>query len=227
MGRRVIPTFHDQRLGDDLLWRDVRVQRFVRPRPALFLDRDGVMIEEKNYLRDPQEVELLPGVPELIAAAKGMGWAVVEITNQAGIAHGHLDWPDFVAVEDRITQVLEAKGVRVDAVFACPFHRAGRAPYGHPDHPWRKPNPGMLNEAVRVLNLIPSESVLVGDKDIDQRAGRAAGLCRGIHVRTGYGKDHEAAALAAASDRYTVLAAGDAFEAQSLLVSERSWSQAK
>src|SRR5260221_14436857 len=84
--------FADARLGEDLLWCDLRLPRSHHPLPALFLDRDGVIIKETIYLSDPDEVELLPGIPQLIRAARALGLAVVEVTNQAGISLGYLGW---------------------------------------------------------------------------------------------------------------------------------------
>ena len=194
----------DQRLGDDLLWRDVRVARFQTPVPALFLDRDGVIIEEKNYLAKPEDVELLPGIPELISAAKTLGMAVVEVTNQAGIGRGYFEWSDFVKVEDRLTDLLAQSGVTIDAVFACPYHPEGSFPYRQPNHAWRKPNPGMLFEAAELLNLALDQSVMVGDRELDQLTGQAAKLKYGIHMLTGYGRECESATRAAASESFPV-----------------------
>jgi len=209
--------FTDTRLGADLLWRDVRVTRFPRPVPALFIDRDGVIIEEKLYLSNPDDIELLPGAPELIRAAHELGMAVVEITNQAGIAHGYFGWPDFVRVENRLTEILAGHGVAAAAVFACPFHPQGRTPYRDASHPWRKPNPGMLLEAARLMNLALERSVLIGDKVSDLEAGRAAGLALGIHVLTGHGREHEPASAAVASSSFPVRVVAGAGEAAHLL----------
>jgi D-glycero-D-manno-heptose 1,7-bisphosphate phosphatase len=209
--------FQDRRLGSDLLWRDIRTGRFPQPAPALFLDRDGVVIEEKNYISSPEQVVLLPGIPELIGAARQLGMAVVEVTNQAGIGRGYFGWPEFVRVEDRIAALLAGHGVTIDAVFACPFHPEGRAPYRHPNHPWRKPNPGLLIEAAEEMNLALDRSILVGDKDLDQLAARNAGLKLGIHVLTGYGRECESSACAVASHDFTVHVCPDASGCLSLL----------
>lgn len=204
MTSSVFDSFYDPRLGRDLLWRDVRAARFARPVPALFLDRDGVIIEEMGYIARPEDVRLLAGIAELIAGAKALGMAVVEVTNQAGIARGYFGWSDFVRVENRVTELLAAQGACIDAVFACPYHPEGRGPYRLADHPWRKPSAGMIHEASKLLNLDTRESVLVGDKELDQMAARAAGLKFGIHVLTGYGKERQAAALSAASETFAV-----------------------
>jgi D-glycero-D-manno-heptose 1,7-bisphosphate phosphatase len=209
--------FNGSRLGGDLLWRDIRVERFAHPIPALFLDRDGVIIDEKGYVSRPEDVELLPGAGELIAAAKQLGMAVVEVTNQAGIGRGYYGWPDFVRVEDEVTRLLAREGATIDAVFACPYHPEGQAPYRQPNHSWRKPNAGMFFEAAQLLNLDLGRSVMTGDKDLDQFAGRAAKLKFGMHVLTGYGRQCEGAARAAATENFAVHVAGDAREAATVL----------
>lgn len=201
---RAQQMFQDSRLGSDLLWRDVRVRRFPVPTAALFLDRDGVIIEEKGYISKPQDVELLPGIPELIGAAKRLGMAVIEVTNQAGIGRGYFGWADFVRVEDRLTDLLAVHGVAIDAVFACPYHPEGTFPYREANHAWRKPNAGMLLEAAGLLNLALGQSVMVGDKDLDQLTAKAAKLKFGIHLLTGYGRENEAAARSLAAGGFPV-----------------------
>jgi len=204
-------------LGADLLWRDLRVKRFSAATPALFLDRDGVIIEEKEYISDPEDAHLLDCIADLIGTARKSGMAVVEVTNQAGIGRGYFGWAEFVSIENRVTQLLAGAGVSVDAVFACPFHSEALPPYQHPDHPWRKPNSGMLLEAASRLNLELSRSVLVGDKIADQEAARDARLAAGIHVLTGHGKDHEARVRAFSSQSFPVSIAASAREAASII----------
>ena len=205
--------FSDPRLGDDLLWRELRIARLPVPVPALFLDRDGVIVEEKIYLSHPRDVRLLPGIVELIRAAKALRMPVVEITNQAGIAHGYFTWSDFVGVENELTRLLGEQGATVDAVFACPYHPEGRPPYGRPGHPWRKPSPGMLLEAARLLNLDLRRSVFVGDTAADLQAARAARLASGMHVLTGHGRKHERACAALDSTDFPVHIVSGAGEA--------------
>ncbi len=191
-------------LSPDLLWRDVRIPRFERPAPALFLDRDGVIIEEKRYLSDPAGVQLLPGAVDLIRQAHSLGLAVIEVTNQAGIGRGKYGWPEFAAVEGRLTELLTAARANIDAVFACPFHPDGQGPYRHANHPWRKPNPGMLVEAAALLNLDLAKCMLVGDKASDIEAARAAGLNAAIHVLTGHGRGEAARSRTAAGALFQV-----------------------
>jgi D-glycero-D-manno-heptose 1,7-bisphosphate phosphatase len=210
-------VFTDPRLGEDLLWRDLRREAFSRPAPALFLDRDGVMIEEKQYIKDPDQVKLLVGVTELIRTANEWGMAVIEVTNQAGIARGYLQWNDFVQVEERITQLLLEHDANIQAAFACPFNREGQQRYRHPNHPWRKPNPGMLLEAARLLNLDLRRSTLIGDKTLDIKAAQAAGLDFAILVSTGYGKSQVAESRAVVTEKFSVEFISQAHEALPLL----------
>lgn len=200
----VSKPFFDVRLGEDLLWRELRIEPFQQPSAALFLDRDGVIIEEKEYIRDPKDAELLPGIVELIRAAREAGMAVVEVTNQAGIARGYSGWPEYIQIENRVAEVLAHQGAKVDAVFACPFHEQGLSPYDVANHAWRKPNPGMLLEAAKLLNLALRESVLVGDKASDQQAARLARLAFGIHVLTGHGKGEQELSRAVSTEAFPV-----------------------
>ena len=97
-------------------------------RPALFLDRDGVLVEETGYLHRAEEARLIPGATAAVAAAAHAGRPVVLITNQAGIGRGYYGWAEFQAVQERITADLAAGGAAFDMVLACPFHAAGRPP---------------------------------------------------------------------------------------------------
>jgi len=158
------------------------------PRPALLLDRDGVVVVEVNYLSRVEDVALLPGAAELIAWANRAAIPVVVVTNQAGIARGYFGWDQLVAVQQRLRQLLAAQGAVVDLTIACPYHSTGLAPFVHPDHPMRKPNPGMLQAAAAELWLDLAASVMVGDKVSDLEAGYAAGVGTVAHVLTGHGR---------------------------------------
>lgn len=162
----------------------------VPNRPALFLDRDGVIVEDVAYLHRPGDVVLITGAAEVIAAANRANIPVVIVTNQAGIARGYYGWADFQQVQGAILHSLECAGARVDAVLACPHHESGSGEYFHPCHPSRKPRPGMLLRAAGMLDLELRRSWIVGDRTSDLLAGRAAGLRGGILVLTGQGPAH-------------------------------------
>jgi len=156
------------------------------PRPAVFIDRDGTLNEEVGYLHRAEDVVLVPGSAEALARLNALGIPVVVVTNQAGIGKGRYGWDDFHEVMERIGALLADAGARMDAVYAAPHHARGQGEYAHPDHPDRKPNPGMLTRAAREHNLDLSRSWMIGDKDLDLGAGRNAG-CKVALVLTGYG----------------------------------------
>jgi D-glycero-D-manno-heptose 1,7-bisphosphate phosphatase len=181
-------------------------------RPALFLDRDGVIVEETGYLGRPQEVALIPGAAETIAAFNAAGTPVVVVTNQSGVARGYFSWADFEAVQAEIAGRLAAGGAHLDAVFACAFHEKGHGDLAVADHPWRKPSPGMLHAAAARLGIALDRSHIVGDKAGDLAAGKAAGLAGGLHVATGHGHgdaDERTAAQALRSDGFEVMLGDD------------------
>ncbi|MEI9411661.1 D-glycero-beta-D-manno-heptose 1,7-bisphosphate 7-phosphatase [Mesorhizobium salmacidum] len=147
--------------------------------PALFLDRDGTINVDTDYPSDPAEIELRPQMLPAIAAANQAGIPVVMVTNQSGIARGYFGWSAFAAVNGRVLDLLRGQGVSVDMVLACAYHEAGVGPLAVADHPMRKPNPGMLIDAGRRLDLALQRSLMVGDKLADMQAGQRAGLAQG------------------------------------------------
>lgn len=192
------------------IWQqDLRPAPLPVPRPALFLDRDGVIVEEVAYLCRPEDVRVVPGAAQTIAAANALDIAVVIVTNQSGIGRALYGWNEFAEVQARILAELAAVGAAVDAVFACPHHEDGFPPYDRPDHEARKPNPGMLLRAARMLSLDLARSWIVGDRMGDIAAGRNAGIAGGLHVATGYGSDdgQREGALALGGPAFMALAA--------------------
>ena len=186
-------------------------------RPALFLDRDGVLVAEVGYLHRPEDVRLIPGAAALIAAANRAGLAAVLVTNQAGIGRGTYGWAEFQATQERISADLAAAGAALDMVLACPFHAAAEPPYRHPAHPCRKPRPGMILRAAERLGLDLAGSWIVGDRALDLEAGRAAGLAGGANVLTGHGAAERDAAREVATGRFRVLGAESVAEVPALL----------
>jgi D-glycero-D-manno-heptose 1,7-bisphosphate phosphatase len=170
-----------------------------------------VVVAEVGYLGRPEDVELIEGAAEAIAAFNEAGAPVVLVTNQAGIARGHYDWAGFEAVQAEIERRLQACGARLDAVLACGYHADGQGPLAAAGHPWRKPAPGMLLDAAEQMRLDLRRSWIAGDKAIDLEAGRAAGLAGGLHLATGHGANpaERAAALALGSTSFQVATAED------------------
>ena len=168
------------------VWCEVRADA-ARGGPALFLDRDGVVVEEVDYLCRVEDIAMIPGAADVIGAANRLGIPVTLVTNQSGIGQGRYGWNDFIAVQQAIVLLLEAAGARLDAIYACPHHPDGKGEFLHPDHPARKPNPGMILRAAADLDLDLQKSWLVGDKTVDIEAARRAGLAGALQVMTGYG----------------------------------------
>ncbi len=176
------------------LWREVRADPSLPPVPALFLDRDGTLIELVDYLCTAERVVPIAGAFESLAAARRCGYRVVIVTNQSGIGRGFYGWEAFAAVQKRVLALADAAGGLVDAVYACPALPESSAPC-------RKPSPGMLHAAAADIGIDLARSWIVGDSVDDLEAGRRAGLARGWLVQTGYGaRDRAAAAGLARSD---------------------------
>jgi D-glycero-D-manno-heptose 1,7-bisphosphate phosphatase len=183
-------------------------QRDTAPRgaPALFLDRDGVVVEEVGYLHRVEDVRLLPGAAEVVQAAQRARLGVGLVTNQAGIGRGYYGWDEFRAVQDEIARQLGLGPEPFDFVAACGAHPDASVPVQRiADHAWRKPNPGMLQMARLTLGVDLGRSVLVGDQMSDLQAGRAAGVGRLVHVRTGHGAAGEEGVAAFAAEHPEVV----------------------
>lgn len=158
-------------------------------RRAVFLDRDGTINVEKDYLYQVEDFEFISGAAEAIRQLNKAGFFVVVVTNQSGVARGFYTEEDVELLHRHIAAELDKIGARVDAWMYCPHHPDGRGSYSLPCS-CRKPLPGMFKEAARRYGLDLGRSIMIGDKVADIEAGLAAG-CRTILVRTGYGSDHE------------------------------------
>ena len=150
-------------------------------RPAVFLDRDNTLIHNDGDLGDPDAVRLMQGVAPAIASICGLGFKVVVVTNQGGVARGKYRESDVDAVHARIEQLVadRVNGARIDRFYFCPYHPNGSVERYTKEHPHRKPQPGMLLQAAEDLKLDLSQSWMIGDALRDVEAGAAAG-CRTI-----------------------------------------------
>lgn len=152
-----------------------------RLRPAVFLDRDGVLVEDVGYLSRPDQLSLLPGAAAAVARLREAGYLVVLVTNQSGVARGMFGEDALARIHDSLEQALAREGARLDGIFYCPHHPTeGRPPY-RAVCACRKPEPGMLLTAAEALGIDLGSSWMVGDKLGDVAAGHRAG-CRGILV---------------------------------------------
>jgi D-glycero-D-manno-heptose 1,7-bisphosphate phosphatase len=161
----------------------------------------GVVVEETEYLCRIEDVAMIHGAATTIAAANRRKIPVVLVTNQAGIGRGYYGWGEFAALQKAILSIRASQGARIDEVYACAFHPRGKGIYAYPDHPDRKPRPGMLLRAAVDLAIDLAQSWLVGDKTIDLEAAKRAGLAGALQVMTGYGEsEHLQSATLAAAD---------------------------
>jgi D-glycero-D-manno-heptose 1,7-bisphosphate phosphatase len=156
---------------------------------AVFLDRDGTINEEKEYLYRVEEFEFVPGAPEAIRLLNEAGFLVVVVTNQSGVARGYYTEDDVETLHRHIASELKRCHARVDAWLYCPHHPDGKGSYALPCR-CRKPLPGMLREAAQRFDIDLEASVMIGDKRADIEAALAAG-CRPVLVRSGYGAAEE------------------------------------
>ena len=194
-----------QYLADGVgLWRQVLSLPTSHKRPAVFLDRDGVVVEEVGFLHRVENCRLVDGATQFIAACNKRGIPVIVVTNQSGIGRGYYRWDDFFTVQSDIATKLARGGACVDMVLACAYHEDGIGPYAVANHSWRKPMGGMFYEAEKSLNLSLNTSLIIGDRATDLLAGKSAGLQRGILVRTGYGSEQQTAAALLSGSKFLI-----------------------
>jgi histidinol-phosphate phosphatase family protein len=164
--------------------------------PAVFLDRDGTLIEEVGYLDRLDRLRLFPWTVDAVRLLNRAGFKVVVITNQSGIGRGLVDQPFVEATHRELSARLEAGGGRVDGIYYCPHHPDAEVESYRLRCDCRKPATGLFTRAIDALGLDPARSIAVGDRWYDLEPGIALGG-RGVLVRTGYG----VSALARPSER--------------------------
>lgn len=147
---------------------------------ALLLDRDGVINVDHGYVCDPVRFTFVEDIFGLTRTAVDLGYRVVVITNQSGIARGYYPESRFHELSRWMTAEFARHGVALAGIYHCPYHKAGTLPPYNRESFWRKPNPGMILEAQRYLRLDLARSVFVGDQHTDMAAARAAGVGRRV-----------------------------------------------
>ena len=147
---------------------------------AVFLDRDGTLIEDRDYLHKPEEVVIFPRVPEALKNLQDAGFSLIMVTNQSGVGRGYFTLKDVERVHQYMIDVFARHGVRLRKIYVSPEA---------PDRPsrGRKPSPQFLFDARDEFGIDLAESYMVGDKLIDLECGWNAGVKKGLLVRTGYG----------------------------------------
>ena len=145
-------------------------------RPALFLDRDGVINIDHAYVSKPEHFEFVDGIFELCRNAKRLGYLIFVVTNQAGIGRGYYTEQDFLKLTEWMCGVFKVQGVNIDKVYFCPSHPEHGIGQYKVDSLYRKPGPGMILQAAEEFGVDLARSLLVGDKESDIQAGVAAGV---------------------------------------------------
>lgn len=156
------------------------------PNRAVFLDRDGVINVEKEYLHRVEDFQFLPGVPRALRLLKDAGFLLVVVTNQSGVARGYFSLEAVHRLHRHLQHELQRHGVSIDGFYVCPHHPVHGTGEFRRECSCRKPMPGLIEKAAADFAIDPTRSFLVGDKLSDVEAGQAAG-CRCFLVRTGYG----------------------------------------
>jgi D-glycero-D-manno-heptose 1,7-bisphosphate phosphatase len=176
------------------------------PREAVFLDRDGTLIEEVHYLSSPEQVRLIPGAAEAVRRVNEAGVLVVVVTNQAGVARGYFPESRVAEVHAHLSALLAERGAKIDAYYHCPHHPTEGVGAYRVACDCRKPKPGLLLTAAREMGIDLARSWMIGDKLCDAKAGEAAG-CHTLLVRTGHGRDlpNDANAVADVGEAVTML----------------------
>ena len=159
-------------------------------RRAVFLDRDGTIVEDPGFLHEPGEVRLLPGAGEAIHRLNQAGWLVITVSNQSGIARGLYDASAYSAVQRRLVELLAAHGARLDGAYLCPHHPDITGPCA-----CRKPGLRLFHEAQAALGLDLARCYWVGDRLSDVEPARQLGGCA-LLVATGRGAAYAAPARA-------------------------------
>ena len=161
-------------------------------RKAFFLDRDGVVNVEVDYLHRPEDVILVPGASQALRMIHAAGYLAIVVSNQSGVARGMYGMDEVKAVENRICELLRQQDGEIpDAFYYCPHHQKGVVPEWSFDCECRKPKPGLILKAVSDWKIDPAQSFMIGDRMSDLHAAEAAGCRDGALVLTGYG-EHEA-----------------------------------
>src|SRR3989304_6008004 len=167
----------------------------VKKKKAVFLDVDGTIVVHEPYLSSPDQLKLLPNAAEGIRLFKESGYLVIVITNQSGIARGFFDEERLALIHKKLMRMLGEKGIAIDDIYYCPHHTEGVIEQYALDCDCRKPKPKMLLNAARQHNIDLTQSLMIGDSEVDMQAGKNAG-CTSILIRNGYTDDTDSNSIA-------------------------------
>lgn len=145
---------------------------------ALFLDRDGVINIDHGHVFQKEKFDFIDGIFELCMRAQELGYLLIVVTNQAGIAKGYYTQEQFLELTGWIENEFKKRGIKITKTFYCPYHLEGKLEKYRKDHEDRKPSPGMILKAIEEFNIDPEMSLIIGDKETDMQAGNAAKISK-------------------------------------------------
>ncbi|OOF69671.1 D-glycero-beta-D-manno-heptose 1,7-bisphosphate 7-phosphatase [Rodentibacter caecimuris] len=151
---------------------------------AIFLDRDGTLNVDHGYVHQIDDFHFIEGSINALKTLKEMGYLLILVTNQSGIARGYFTEQQFLQLTEWMDWSLADRGIDLDGIYYCPHHPEGKGEFKQYCD-CRKPQPGMLTQAIQELNIDPMQSVMIGDKADDLKAGINAGIKTNILVRSG------------------------------------------
>jgi D-glycero-D-manno-heptose 1,7-bisphosphate phosphatase len=155
-------------------------------KPAVFIDRDGTINEQRGYINHLSRFELLPGVTDAVKLLNKNNFFAIIVTNQSGVARGYYPISLVHQVSELMTKSLEREGATIDGIFYCPHHPRGIVPEFTADCDCRKPKTGLVNQALKAFDIDMSNSYVVGDRYVDIELAIRLNL-KGVLVKTGYG----------------------------------------
>jgi D-glycero-D-manno-heptose 1,7-bisphosphate phosphatase len=153
------------------------------PDKAIFLDRDDTIIEDPGYINSAEQVKLVPAAAQALVELRKLGFKLIVVSNQSGIARGIIQEQAIGQIHDRLKQLLAEHNAYLDRIYYCPFHPDGALPKFRKDSDWRKPKPGMLLAASKEMKISLTNSWMIGNGYADIAAGKAAG-CRTILIKS-------------------------------------------
>ena len=178
----MIIKIKDEKKHVIFLKKDNNIRSYSPLRKAIFFDRDGVLIKDMHYIKNPQDVTLLKGVDDLLNKSKKLGYLNIIITNQSGISRKLFSWEDYEKVTKKMLSIMKKKD-SINAIYA----NGENIDDSSKIKSWRKPNPNMILRAAKDFNLELSKSLLIGDRLSDISSGERAGIKNIFHVLTGHG----------------------------------------
>ena len=158
---------------------------------AIFLDRDNTLIEDLGYINHPDQVKLLDGVAKALIEFGAMGYKLIVVSNQSGVARGVVSEKALGEIHNRLKQLLAEKGAHLDRIYYCPYHPDGTIAKYRKESSWRKPNPGMLLAAADEMDIDLSQSWMIGNSSHDVEAGSQAGCKTILTNHASHYKQHE------------------------------------